>query len=175
MKFTTVSFVIVCCALAVYAALLASTPLRRNSMLRKAGDRVLPAKPRLTKFAVFVLICCPLLILLVLLRSMGTFVDIIMCGVALLGTEMAVREMITAKISGVYSHGLIAEGRLIEFSDIADIPLLQMSKKEQEKHDNGVLELVTGKHGRQQIIYANEEECRRITEAIIEAEPRLKP
>lgn len=173
MNMITAAIVIV--SLCGYAALVCSAPFRRKAMLKKAGAFELPVKPRLIRFAVLVLICCPFLIGLVLLRDMGIFVDCIMCAVGLLGTEMAVREVMTTRCSGVYANGIIAEGRFIPFSDVLGIPLFSLSKKEQCAHDNGILELVTKKRTNLQIAYAGEEECRRVLEKIVELEPRLKP
>jgi len=106
---------------------------------------------------------------------MGTFVNCIMCAIGVLGTEMAVQEVITAKCCGVYANGLIAEGRFIPFSDILGIPLLSLPKNKQELHDTGVLELVTKKRTNMQIIYSTEDECRRVVEKLVELEPRLNP
>lgn len=171
----TVTVIIVAVSLCAYVLLAATLPLRRAKMLRKAGERELPVKPRMLKFAVVVLVCCPLLILLVLFRDMGIFVNCIMCAIGILGTEMAVREVMTSKCSGVYANGLVAEGQFIPFADILGIPFLSLPKNQQDVHDTGVLELVTKKRTNMQIIYSNEDECRRVIEKLVELEPRLNP
>jgi hypothetical protein len=173
MKIITV--VIVAVSLFAYTLLVATLSSRRTGMLRKAGIRELPVKPRMLKFAVAVLVCCPLLMLLVLFRDMGIFVDFIMCAIGILGTEMAVREVMTSKCSGVYTNGIIAEGQFIPFSDIVGIPFLSLPENQQAVHDTGVLDLVTKKRTNMQIIYGNEDECRRVIDKLIELEPRLNP
>ncbi|MCK9169374.1 MAG: hypothetical protein M0P01_03090 [Treponema sp.] len=171
----TVTVIIVAAAFCAYALLVATLPLRRSKMLKKAGTLELPVKPRLLKFAVIVLVCCPLLILLVLFRDMGVFIDGIMCAIAILGTEMAIHEVMTAKCSGVYTNGIVAEGQLIPFSDIVGVPLLSLPENQQALHDTGVLDLVTKKRTNMQIIYSNEDECRRVIDKLVELEPRLNP
>jgi hypothetical protein len=170
-----VTVIIVAVSLGVYTLLTATLPLRKAALLKKAGERELPVKPRMLKFAVVVLVCCPLLILLVLFRDMGIFVNCVMCAIGLLGTEMAVREVMTAKCSGVYTNGLVAEGQFLPFADIFGIPFLALPKSKQSLHDSGVLELVTRKRTNLQIIYSSEDECRLVIEKLVELEPRLKP
>jgi hypothetical protein len=171
----TGTIIIVGISLCLYVLLTATLPLRRGKMLQKAGTRELPVKPRMLKFAVIVLVCCPLLMLLVLFRDMGTFLDCIMCVVGILGTEMAVREVMTSKCSGVYTNGLVAEGQLITFDEIIGIPFLSLPENQQDLHDTGVLELVTKKRTSMQIIYSDEEECRRVIDKLVELQPRLNP
>ncbi|MFA6856129.1 MAG: hypothetical protein WCR31_02870 [Treponema sp.] len=171
----TVTVIIVAVSLCVYALLVATLSLRRTKMLKKAGTRELPVKPRLLKFAVIVLVCCPLLMLLVLFRDMGIFIDCVMCAIGILGAEMAIREVMTAKCSGVYTNGIVVEGQLIPFADIVGIPFLSLPENQQALHDSGVLDLVTKKHTNMQIIYSNEDECRRVIDKLIELEPRLNP
>jgi hypothetical protein len=81
----------------------------------------------------------------------------------------------TAKCSGVYSNGIVAEGQFIPFADIVGIPFLSLPENQQALHDTGVLELVTKKRTNMQIIYSNEDECLRVIDKLIELEPRLNP
>jgi hypothetical protein len=168
------TLIIVIVSLSAYAALIAFLPLRKARMLKKAGNYELPVKPRLLKFAIVVLVCCPLLILLILLRDMGVMTNCIMCAVSLLGTEMAVREVLTAKCSGVYTNGLISDGHFIAFSEIFGIPFFSLTDEQQELHDTGVLDLVTKRKTNLQIIYSTEKEFRRVIEKILELEPRFQ-
>ena len=169
-----VTLIIVIVSLCAYAALIAFLPLRKARMLKSAGSYEMPVKPRMLKFAIIVLICCPLLILLILFRDMGLMTNCVMCGVSLLGTEMAVREILTAKCSGVYTNGLVADGHFIPFSEIFGIPFFSLTDEQQELHDTGVLDLVTKRKTNQQIIFSTEDEFRRVIEKILELEPRFQ-
>lgn len=169
-----VTLIIVIVSFCTYAALIAFMPLRKARMLKNAGRYEMPVKPRMLKFAIIVLVCCPLLILLILIRDMGLMTNCVMCGVSLLGTEMAVREVLTAKCSGVYTNGLIADGHFIPFSEIFGIPFFSQTDEQQELHDTGVLDLVTKRKTNQQIIYSTEDEFRRVVEKILELEPRFQ-
>lgn len=84
-------------------------------------------------------------------------------GVGLLGAYMMSSLLATAACDGVYENGVIADGALILFSDIAHF---KKPDEQSEMYGNHVLEIETNAHGKKRVLYADENERNAVIEKI---------
>ena len=107
----------------------------------------------------------------------SAFVDLrfyfkwMLCAVALLATEIAVREASTLHSSGVYENGVVTEGEVILFTDISGA---KKGSAMGEIRGDCVAELEVRGKGMRRITYADEGERDAVLKAIFECCPQLK-
>ena len=107
----------------------------------------------------------------------SAFVDLrfyfkwMLCAVALLATEIAVREASTLRSSGVYENGVVTEGEVILFTDISGA---KKGSAMGEIRGDCVAELEVRGKGTRRITYADEDERDAVLKAIFECHPQLK-
>lgn len=107
----------------------------------------------------------------------SAFVDLrfyfkwMLCAVALLATEIAVREASTLHSSGVYENGVVTEGEVILFTDIC---VAKKGSETGEIRGECIMELEVSGKGTRRITYADEDERDTVLKAIFECHPQLK-
>ena len=107
----------------------------------------------------------------------SSFVDLrfyfkwMFCAVALLATEIAVREASTLRSSGVYENGVVTEGEVILFTNICGA---KKASAGGEIQGECVAELEVCEKGMRRITYADEGERDVVLKAIFECRPQLK-
>ena len=107
----------------------------------------------------------------------SAFVDLrfyfkwMLCAVALLATEIAVREASTLHSSGVYENGVVTEGEVILFTDIC---VAKKGSETGEIRGDCVAELEVRGKGMRRITYADEGERDAVLKAIFGFRPQLK-
>ena len=107
----------------------------------------------------------------------SAFVDLrfyfkwMLCAVALLATEIAVREASTLHSSGVYENGVVTEGEVILFTDISGA---KKGSETGEIRGECIAELEVRGKGMRRITYADEGERDAVLKAIFECCPQLK-
>lgn len=168
-----ITLIIVCAGLSGCLGLFASIPVRSSHMVKKAGLCIVPVHEKGKRIAVL-FIFCPLLVVLLLIRNLDVYVQIIICGVALLGIEITVREYLSSRFGGVYEKAIIGGGHFIPYNDILSLPVLSLPKSERGKYDICSLYIATKSHGILKIHYADFEMCNTVTKAVLAQEKRLK-
>ncbi|MDE5898995.1 MAG: hypothetical protein K2H09_07025 [Treponemataceae bacterium] len=159
---------------AICAVILATTPLRKRFILRRAGERIFAAKRKRLVLPVLVMACCALLLVLSALRDLGTAANAILCLVAILGTAMSSEDAATHSICGVYRNGLVGGGHFLPISEIYDIPELSYTPEEREKESGTVLHVVTDKRGSVSFVYSSAKERAEALEALLTVAPALR-
>lgn len=107
----------------------------------------------------------------------SAFVDLrfyfkwMLCAVALLATEIAVREASTLRSSGVYENGVVTEGEVILFKDISRAGKTSTSG---EIRGECIVELDVRGKGMRRISYADEGERDAVLKAIFGFRPQLQ-
>lgn len=107
----------------------------------------------------------------------SAFVDLrfyfkwMLCAVALLATEIAVREASTLRSSGVYENGVVTEGEVILFKDISRAGKTSTSR---EIRGECIVELEVSGKGTRRISYADEDERDAVLQAIFGFRPQLQ-
>ena len=107
----------------------------------------------------------------------SAFVDLrfyfkwMLCAVALLATEIAVREASTLRSSGVYENGVVTEGELVLFTDISRAEKTSASG---EIRGETIAELEVRGKGIRRIAYADEGERDAVLNAVSECRSKLR-
>ena len=153
------------------AALSTSYPIRKRRIQNAAGDCILKINRTASPLFFVVLAVAPAVITLVLLRSFGVMMDGIFCACAVLSLELIFRDRIAAVLSGVYKNALIADGKIIFFSDVLALPTLAW----EEDAETCALKIVSKKDGEFSVQFENAEERKNTVSAILEAAPNLRP
>lgn len=105
----------------------------RKNVSKKTGALVYKTQtPKISK-AVTVLVTCFVLIILSLLTRATTFICCLMCVVSCLACYINVREIVFAKLNGIYENGLLGSAKFIPFDKIETFP--DTSFKEPEKQN----------------------------------------
>lgn len=107
--------------------------LWRKKISTQLGDIVYKTTtPKMSK-AITVIVICPVLIILSLLTNATTFICCLMCAVSCLACYINVREIVYAKLNGIYTTGLLGSAKYIPFEKIETFP--DTSFKEPEKQN----------------------------------------
>ena len=94
-----------------------------------------------------------------------------LCAVALLATEIAVREASTLRSSGVYENGVVTEGEVILFTAICGA---KKGSETGEIRGECIVELDVRGKGTRRISYADEVERDAVLQAIFGFRPQLQ-
>ncbi|MBQ9494723.1 MAG: hypothetical protein IJR50_03685 [Treponema sp.] len=143
--------------------IIATMPLRKSHVLKRAGVCCMRVKRRSIKLPVATLACCCVVPFLTFRINFSMYVKIMLDGVGLLGAYMMSSLLATAACDGVYENGVIADGALILFSDIAHF---KKPDEQSEMYGNHVLEIETNAHGKKRVLYADENERNAVIEKI---------
>jgi len=146
-------------------------PYFEDSILKRAGKCVFSARPRPAKFSAAIIVCAPLIMLFSAFVDLRFYFKWMLCAVALLATEIAVREASTLHSSGVYENGVVTEGEVILFKDISRAGKTSTSG---EIRGECIVELEVSGKGTRRISYADEGERDAVLQAIFGFRPQLQ-
>lgn len=168
---TTITKAVYAASAVLYALLVLTIFLRKKSILKRAGKCVFSARPRSAKFSASIIVCAPLIMLFSAFVDLRFYFKWMLCAVALLATEIAVREASTLHSSGVYENGVVTEGEVILFTDISGA---KKGSETGEIRGECIAELEVRGKGMRRITYADEGERDAVLKAIFECRPQLK-
>ncbi|HOT61368.1 MAG TPA: hypothetical protein PLU93_00740 [Treponemataceae bacterium] len=84
-----------------------------------ARESALPS-PRFTRHLA-VLACAPVLAGLLIFRRFDPLTTFAVCGVAVLGFWMSLRELLVNAMSGIYENGIAWSGVILRYADVDDL------------------------------------------------------
>ena len=168
---TTITKAVYAASAVLYALLVLTIFLRKKSILKRAGNCVFSARPRPAKFSAAIIVCAPFIMLFSAFVDLRFYFKWMLCAVALLATEIAVREASTLRSSGVYENGVVTEGEVILFKDISRAGKTSTSG---EIRGECIVELEVSGKGTRRISYADEGERDAVLKAIFGFRPQLQ-
>jgi len=159
-----------------FLILLFSIPVRRRAAFLRAGSSIYSLKNKKSVLikSILILLLCGLLVFVDYLRVFSVFVDIAICGTAILGAELTVRELCLYKMNGIYQNCIILGSDFVVYDDIMGLPVLQLPEEEQKKYQKNILYLVTKSKGNQQLIFDSDDDCKKAMEIILKDKPELR-
>lgn len=104
----------------------------RNKVAQKTGELVYKTTTPKVGKAITVLVTCPVLIILSLLTRATTFICCLMCVVSYLACYINVREIVYAKLNGIYKNGLLGSAKFIQFDKIDTFPDTDFKEPEKQ-------------------------------------------
>ena len=155
----------------LYALLVLTIFLRKKLILKRAGKCMFSARPRPAKFSAAIIVCAPFIMLFSVFVDLRFYFKWMLCAVALLATEIAVREASTLRSSGVYENGVVTEGEVILFTDICGA---KKGSETGEIRGECIVELDVRGKGTRRISYADEGERDAVLQAIFGFRPQLQ-
>ena len=168
---TTITKAVYAASSVLYALLVLTIFLRKKSILKRAGKCVFSARPRPAKFSAAIIVYAPFIMLFSAFVDLRFYFKWMLCAVALLATEIAVREASTLRSSGVYENGVVTEGEVILFKDISRAGKTSTSG---EIRGECIVELEVSGKGTRRISYADEGERDAVLKAIFGFRPQLQ-
>ncbi len=160
-------------AAGTYAAIIASIPIRRRIILKRAGTTVFTVQKKNPLHSLLILVCCALLIGLLWVKELGIPTDIIVLLVAVLGAAMGAAELSLNGCAGVYTKSLIGSGHFLPLSEIYALPMLEKLKREGEAFHHLEMKVITNRRGKVAFHYSSAEECRAVLEHLVKLSPSL--
>lgn len=115
------------------------------------------------------------LIALVSLRFFSFFAKVVLEFCAIAGVYISSKESSFAKMSGIYTNGVICSEGYFPYDDILTLPILNLSKEEQENYPKNELIFATNSKGNVQIILNDEKTAENIKSKLFDVCPRLIP
>lgn len=152
-------------------SLCAFYPIRKKNILQSVGKIILPIKRRASPLFFAIVAIAPIIITLVFLGAFSTFIKFILCACAVLAVEITSKERISTILAGVYENALIADGKVIPYSEIMSLPTLAY----EEDATVSTLKIVTKKEGEFFIGFENGEERASVVSEVLKQAPFLKP
>lgn len=147
---------------AVGLALIASFPIKTKQLKTQAGKCVLPLQRTSSKLYIVAIVLCFAVIFIMRFRSFQLYITVLIDVACVLGINLAVRETIYRRASGVYENALITDGELLPREEILSVPVLDYEQDENgESSENAyenTLKIVTEKSGVKWIAFASAEE-----------------
>ena len=168
---TSITKAVYAASAVLYALLVLTIFLRKKSILKRAGKCVFSARPRPAKFSAGIMVCAPFIMLFSAFVDLRFYFKWMLCAVALLATEIAVREASTLRSSGVYENGIVTEGEIILFTDICGA---KKGSETGEIRGEAIVELDVRGKGMKCISYADEGERDAVLQAIFGFRPQLQ-
>lgn len=146
----------------VGVVLVASFPLRTKQLKQEAGKCLLPLKRSSSKLYIVAILLCFAVIFILRFRDFQLYITVIMDLACVLGINLAVRETVNRRASGVYENVLVTEGDLFYRQNIMAIPEITNDKDDDdstsESSYENTLKIVTQKAGDTWIAFATAEE-----------------
>ena len=168
---TTVTKVVYIASALLYALLVLTIFLRKKLILKRAGKCVFSVRPRPIKFSAAIIVCAPFVMLFSAFVDLRFYFKWMLCAVALIATEIAVREASTLRSSGVYENGVVTEGELVLFTDISRAEKTSASG---EIRGETIAEFDVRGKGIRRIVYADEGERDAVLNAVSECRAKLQ-
>lgn len=161
---------------AIYFIQIGIIPLRIKKLKKKAGECVLEIQNKKSfSFDVAIFILSFVLIAISLVNDFSFYIYIVLCACALIGQEIAIRDFIMNRRSGIYKNGIISTGNYVSFNQIESFPVLELPENEQKNHDESTLDILTKKNGIITLIFNDKNECQNAVKKIFDLHPELKP
>ena len=163
-------------ALAGFLGILISIPSRTNKLRKNAGILHLALKTPSPVKSILILVFSAVLIVLVPLRNMGLFVNIVLLLTALIAAEMGIREFANLRIAGVYKDAIVSGTQTIYFNKITALPTLSYEDDpESTGNYKTSLNIVLENGTETTLVFADEEERTQAVKTILQLVPRLRP
>ena len=115
--------------------LCATIKLREKKIDRDLGKCSVQFVRKTNKLIIPVVIFAIALVAVQFFRDFQFYINIILDVVAVLGTELAIRDFIFQKKAGIYENAMIADGRIIKRNDIIALPTLKYEESEEYKKE----------------------------------------
>lgn len=160
-------------AAVLYAAIIASIPIRRRIILKRAGTAVFSVAKKNPLHLLLILVCCAVLIALLWVKELGLPTDITVLLVALLGAVMGAAELSLNGCAGVYTNSLIGSGHFLPLSEIYALPMLDTLKSEGDAFNHLEMKVITNQRGKVSFHYTSADECRAVLEHLVKLSPSL--
>ena len=141
-------------ALLIYIFIVASMPLRRKFILKRAGNRILAVNKKNTILPVLIMLSCAALMAIIQIKKLGTTTDIIVILIATLGAAMGSSEISLNGSEGVYTNGLIGSGHFLPLAEIYALPDYEELQKNPTDFNHKILKIVTDRRGAVSCFYS---------------------
>lgn len=136
-------FIVQCCIIKPWQKKLAS----------KSGELLLKTEsPKITKNIVL-LVLCPVLIILSLITRATTFVCCLMSVVAALASYISAKEIVHAKLNGVYQNAIIGSGQFVLYESIKTFPDTSWKEPDKEGTTSLAIQLNSDKRKKDSVIF----------------------
>ena len=171
------TLIMTCAAGFLYALILLSIPFRRRKVSKNAGQLVMKLKIVSSNRWIMIAAMAAILIVLVPFRmqAQGLFICTILEGCAVVGMELAARDAVTQKHSGIYENMLVASTQSLYWSEILGFPTLSYEDDEETTQvDRKVLQVLTQDGTHIDILFYDEAERQAAVEKILEVAPQFK-
>jgi len=160
----------------IYAVLLITWPSRKKKIFENLGKCLLPLQRKKSNLVIFVIIFALMLIVIQHFRKFDLLITVVLCGCAILGVEVAIRDKIFGALAGVYEKGLVIDGRYLLYNEIVAFPELGYEPDDSIELDEmyqRALKIVTNNSGTIHVGFSNLQEKEEALEIILKQEPRL--
>lgn len=163
-------------AFVCYVAIMISIPVRTKKLRKNAGEQRLALKNTSSAKWILLAVIAAAVIFVIPLRDMGTFVNVILLGTALIAAEMAAREAANRGMTGVYQEAIVVGGQTIFFADIESLPTLAYEDDPESDGDYKTSLRIIRRNGTETtLVFADEEDRTNAVQMILNLVPRLKP
>lgn len=125
----------------------------RKTVSLKTGDLVLKTSVPKNSKAVVVLVLCWALVIFSLITKSTTFICCLMCIVSCLAYYITVREIVYAKLNGIYKNGLVGNGKFIPFEKIQTFPDTSWKEPEMQNTISLAIQLKSEKQNKDTLIF----------------------
>lgn len=157
----------------IFFAMFIAMPFRQKKIIQQAGNEVLKIHKKMSAVYVLVFMLGFLIIAISVINNFSIVMQSVFCACALLGEEIAMREFMFSGRHGLYENGFILGGMYVPYNQIRAFPVLALPKDEQENYDKTSLVISTEKRGNVSFPFADEEECKKVTEKLFEINPQF--
>ncbi|MBD5411080.1 MAG: hypothetical protein HDR53_08415 [Treponema sp.] len=169
-------FMVVIAATTFYILIIATIPIRLKYIAKRIGEKIFSTVPKKPFLNILTLIFSALLIVLLFFRDAGLLGTIVICLVAIIGAAMGSEELALLKKSGVYKNGILFGGNYIPLNEIYALQFFynETEDKYANEENKRVLKILTNKRGTITLIYASEEECRKVVNTLKKLSPTIR-
>lgn len=153
---------------------------RMKKLSESLGECLLPLSRKNNFLSIIVIIAAIGMVTLQFFRQFQFYMMIIIDAVAVLGTEICIKDFIVFKTAGVYEKALVTDGRIIYRDDIIAFPTLEyenteeyLKEKMEDEYSEDALEtaqrtlkIVTNSSGEIYTYFASKEERAKVVELL---------
>ena len=153
---------------------------RVKKLAQSFGECLLPLPRKKNFLSIFVIIAAIGMVTLQFFREFQFYMMIIIDAVAVLGTEICIKDFIVFKNAGVYEKALVTDGRVIYRDDIIAFPTLEYENSEEYLKEKitdeysldaletaqRTLKIVTNSNGEIYTYFSSKEERNKVVEIL---------
>lgn len=125
----------------------------RNKLSLKAGKLVLKTASPSTAKNITLLVLCPVLTVLSLITRATPFVCCLMSVVAALACYIGSKEIVHAKLNGVYENAIIGSGQFVLYDSIKTFPDTSWKEPDKEQTSSLAIQLNSTKSKKDSVIF----------------------